>query len=198
MIISVDTELMNEMATLASNANSELDICIAILTAITSHNDWNCKERDAINDNIATVKKNAGMLKENMDIFASSVRQIADQFRTFEGTMLQQFQGAESSFGQTISSFLNGDISLNQNAGFVSQQTAEYISSELLTQDRLENYAVGNMLEPLQVCEYNAFKPSFDLVGPGGQFKPSNFMVLDNEKIHDVLNSMFTGGTDNG
>ena len=50
MIIDVNPQTITEIAQTFSNAYGEVEEAARILTSITQHNNWNCKERDAIND----------------------------------------------------------------------------------------------------------------------------------------------------
>ena len=50
MIIDVNPQTITEIAQTIANAYGEVEEAARILTSITQHNNWNCKERDAIND----------------------------------------------------------------------------------------------------------------------------------------------------
>ena len=50
MIIDVNPQTITEIAQTIANAYGEVEEAARILTSITEHNNWNCKETDAIND----------------------------------------------------------------------------------------------------------------------------------------------------
>ena len=50
MIIDVNPQTITGIAQTIANAYGEVEEAARILTSITEHNNWNCKERDAIND----------------------------------------------------------------------------------------------------------------------------------------------------
>ena len=84
MIISVNTERISELSTLAMNISSELSSAYTALFPVTTHDDWNCAERDDINDAVLTNKKCVGELMSCAERFASIVSKTADSFNEFE------------------------------------------------------------------------------------------------------------------
>ena len=75
MIIDVNPQTITEIAQTIANAYGEVEEAARILTSITEHNNWNCKERDPI---ILSTLVNIS------DIFFSSVVKFsATVFMTF-------------------------------------------------------------------------------------------------------------------
>lgn len=151
MIISIDTEKMNEMAMLAQSVNSELDMCSSFLHSIVEHNDWNCKERDIINDGILSVKKNAATLKETLDDFSLVLKRVAGLFDTFEASIPNQYQYIDSLLGTSYAvacektSMLTGDI-----ASDITTEMAQTVR----VSGGLENNVLGNLDKPIQMCNF--------------------------------------------
>lgn len=84
MVISINTEKMNELSNLAMSISSELSEACVCLSPITAHNDWNCAERDNINEAILTNKKCAGDLINFAESFSSAVTKAATAFTDLE------------------------------------------------------------------------------------------------------------------
>ena len=102
MLISIDTVLMNELADLANAVCEELTEANICFNPITTHDDWNCAERDKINDIIINCKKYADALKEGSQNFSSSVRKAADSFDAFERQNPQALLNLHSVFERAL------------------------------------------------------------------------------------------------
>ena len=85
MIIDVNPQTITEIAQTIANAYGEVEEAARILTSITEHNNWNCKERDAIND---YTQSNAREILENQcknpETFANVMKTVAENFTTDE------------------------------------------------------------------------------------------------------------------
>lgn len=151
MIISVDTEKMNTMASLAQSVNSEIDACVTSLIPVVEHNDWNCKERDLINEGIISVKKNAGVLRETIDSFSSLMKQVAVLFDEFEASLPNKYQHIDSLLGTTFS------IPCEESSvvtGAVTTDVTTAMAEGVRVTGGLENNALGNLTKPIQMCNF--------------------------------------------
>lgn len=96
MIISLNTDTMNELAACAMQINSELEEACACLAPITEHDDWNCAERDNVNEAIIQLKACFNQLKDCSENFSSVVRKAAFSFSELELSHSQTLQGLHS------------------------------------------------------------------------------------------------------
>ena len=103
MVISVNTEKMNELSNLAVSISAELSDACVCLSPITEHNDWNCAERDGINEAILTEKKSAGDLMSFAETFASAVTKAATAFIDLEKKNPQALMELQSILSETCS-----------------------------------------------------------------------------------------------
>ena len=154
MIISVDTELMNAMAAAVNSADLELESCGAVLARVVEHDDWNCPERDAINEAIRTLKQRMKTLMEGMEQFAHGVRQIAQQFNAIEQEIPAGFQSLDIMLGR-LSAVTAGTAASNTVASGVTGS----ISAAVHPAAKLESYAAGNLNEDIRVCRFSDFMP---------------------------------------
>ena len=95
-MISIDTSTMQQLVQAASTANSAIDQAMEILNRISSHNDWACKEKDAINDYTTNNKKRARQLHENAQSFFNAVKCVSVDFETAETDISDMFSSVES------------------------------------------------------------------------------------------------------
>lgn len=84
MIISVDTTIMNELASISKSICQEMSEVCSCLIPISSHDDWNCSERDDINEAILANKRIAEELMTLTENFASTINKAADSFNEYE------------------------------------------------------------------------------------------------------------------
>lgn len=152
MIISIDTEKMNTMASLAQNVRAEIDDCVTSLIPVVEHNDWNCKERDLINDGIIGVKKNAVILQEALDSFSSLMKQVASLFDAFEASLPNKYQQIDAFLGST---FAIPCVESTVATGSTTTEVTSAIAEGMRTSGGLENNALGNLTNPIQVCNFD-------------------------------------------
>jgi len=107
-MISIDTSTMQQLAQAASTANSAINQAMEILNRISAHNDWACKEKDAINDYTTTNKNRARQLHENAQSFFNAVKGVSVDFETAETGISNMFSSVES--------ILAGVLQIAQNA----------------------------------------------------------------------------------
>ena len=82
MIIDVNPQTITEIAQTIANAYGEVEEAARILTSITEHNNWNCKERDAINDYTQSNAREMFTSVESMIGSILSIRPIGAGNRT--------------------------------------------------------------------------------------------------------------------
>ena len=158
MIISIDTDLMHSMSGYADCVNEEIDTCMTYLSKVVEHNDWNCKERDAINDSITEVKMESRRLKEKVEEFANIIRQIADRFNMFENSAITQTQNLEVLLGSSLA------VTTGESPAAKGQLSAiaGSMSDKVTATDRMSNYTIANLTGDVQVCEYSTINSRAD------------------------------------
>ena len=66
------------------------------MTSITEHNNWNCKERDAINDYTRSNAQEILKISEKSGNFANVMKVVAENFTTDEKNISEMFTSVES------------------------------------------------------------------------------------------------------
>ena len=64
-MISIDTDMLRQLAAAAKEANEAIENATLRLTAITEHRDWGCKEKNTINEYTVNNKKKIRILQDN-------------------------------------------------------------------------------------------------------------------------------------
>ena len=81
MIIDVNPQTITGIAQTIANAYGEVEEAVRILTSITEHNNWNCKERDAINDYTRSNAQEILKISEKSEHFGGVSRIFMFGFR---------------------------------------------------------------------------------------------------------------------
>ena len=103
MIIDVNPQTITEIAQTIANAYGEVEEAARILTSITEHNNWNCKERDAINDYTQSNAREILKISEKSGNFANVMKMVAENFTTDEKNISEMFTSVESMIGSILS-----------------------------------------------------------------------------------------------
>lgn len=103
MIIDVNPQTITGIAQTIANAYGEVEEAARILTSITEHNNWNCKERDAINDYTQSNAREILKISEKSGNFANVMKTVAENFTTDEKNISEMFTSVESMIGSILS-----------------------------------------------------------------------------------------------
>ncbi len=101
-VISIDTLIMKQLASAAASSNESVNDAVEALNRIAIHNDWGCKEKDAINDYSVANKNKIKQLQEHSRAFLNSVSQAADDFDKSENDVIGWGSGIDSIIGACI------------------------------------------------------------------------------------------------
>ena len=110
MIIDVNPQTITEIAQTIANAYGEVEEAARILTSITEHNNWNCKERDAINDYTQSNAREILKISEKSGNFANVMKTVAENFTTDEKNISEMFTSVESMIGSILSIRAFGNV----------------------------------------------------------------------------------------
>ena len=153
MIISIDTEVLSSVAALARSINEEIDHISEIMNRVTVHDDWNCKERDIINDSITNNRKSQTELQEMSEQFAVSITRIAEQFLEAEKSLPNKFQHIDSLIGSALS-LGNG---LNRTDGNVSADAIRTLTSDIVLTESMQCYEIDSFTDNINICSFEQF-----------------------------------------
>lgn len=154
-IISLDIGEMTAMAASVNAANLELESCMARLAQITEHDDWNCAERDVINENIRRVQQNARRTQENMEQFAGIVRLAAEALDSLACELPADAREVAVGIGSFCAIPSGSAGAVNTVAAAVAQQAANAVRTEGV----MANYTAANLMGDIQLCRFDTFMP---------------------------------------
>lgn len=152
MIISIDTDVLSEVAALARSINEEINQISEIMKKVTVHDDWNCKERDSINDAITNNRKAQTDLQEMSENFSASITSISEQFLEAERSLPSRFQHLDSMIGHAAA--ICGSL---KNSGSVSDDVVREIRADIKLPDSMGCYELESLTDNINICRFEQF-----------------------------------------
>ena len=95
-MISIDTDMLRQLAAAAKEANEAIENATLRLTAITEHRDWGCKEKNTINEYTVNNKKKIRILQDNSSSFLSALNDVVNDFEKTEKNVCNNTGGIDS------------------------------------------------------------------------------------------------------
>lgn len=154
MEIRIDPTLMHVMSGKAILAKESMEEAMKAAEAITVHDDWNCAERNMINENIATIKKNNIAICESMSLYSDRVNSLAVQLDEFDRSLLAKFSGVDSSVGELFQ-IENNAATNNLTTQTISSEELQRISLRLGENTYWNHYHVNNINKPISVIKHS-------------------------------------------
>lgn len=150
MKISIDTQIMNDIAEISSQISTLITDAHALLAPVTEHDDWNCKERDIINERLMAVKKAGTALDETSVMLAAAFRDISERFMQMEKSIPFDLSGTVSEIGNVLSEPYS---SYTSNAGSASYAAAAQTGINVTTDDMMSAYEANELFNPLKIMK---------------------------------------------
>lgn len=152
MLISINTEVLASVAALARSINEEINEISAIMNRVTTHDDWNCKERDGINEDIVQNRNMQKSIQNMSENFATLLTDIADRFLEAERTLPNKFQRIDAIIGTAISAVNN-----MKNTQPISVIPIRATLPNLSLTDSMQCYEVESFTDNINICDFNQF-----------------------------------------
>lgn len=154
MEIRIDTALMKQMACNSTRAKFLLEEAMEAANATVIHDDWNCSERDLINENVLKVKKHSKILCESMESYSSKLNELATKFEEFDRMLCMNFSGFDSSIGQLYQIECPENVGVHSIQSFSENELEQMLSLSGAT-TYWERYHVSNLTTPISVLDFS-------------------------------------------
>lgn len=153
MIISVDIDEMAEISNTLQFAKEKIDESANIVSHIVEHNNWNCRERDTINQKIYSIKSQQKNMQEKFEIFAEKIKISATQFSEIDSKTLTAFRNLDALFSQILS--IPAVSTSNDTRAVIIGETINNIKN-INVNDGFSSYAIGGICDPIRVCKFSS------------------------------------------
>ena len=100
--LDVDTDILRSTVAVAEQTNAAISEALTFLNNVVIHNDWQCCERTAINENTVKNRQTVGEIQQQTTAFYTAIRQASEQFDAAEQSMIGKVNQVESWIGQII------------------------------------------------------------------------------------------------
>lgn len=101
-MISVDTEQIKQLASIARTSNDAINDAMNALNQVTTHNDWGCRERTQLNEYIQKNKTKMKQIQEASSNYLRVISDVAGEFETVEREIPNLFESVEGVISQII------------------------------------------------------------------------------------------------
>ncbi len=151
-MISIDSDVLRGLATAANATVSEISAGVEKLNAVTTHDDWNCAERDQINEQITAAKKKINTLSINTQTLLDLIRQSANRFDEVDSNTTKAFQSVQDSLSDFFS-IKSPVVHLSQGAASTQLHDTLYDATQI--HDLQTANIINNINAPIKVCYYS-------------------------------------------
>lgn len=178
-MISLDTVIMRQLVAAASTANASITDAMTTLHSITTHNDWECRERDALNDYTTTNRNRIRALQENSSSFLAAISTAVAEFESTETSISDMFSSVEtllsgmfSVVGTAVGGIATQVINMPTHTGtpigpWIPWENPQWKIHEILTgavkpnlmlrqdgTDLFSTYVANSMSDPVALCNF--------------------------------------------
>ncbi len=91
MLIKVNVNDMQIMSRYCFSAVAHIESASSLLKQIPRHNDWNCREKKIIEDEIAGIVSRDKLLNERITDYASNIDQVKNRYISLANNSEQEF-----------------------------------------------------------------------------------------------------------
>lgn len=151
-MISIDSDVLRVLVSKANATVSEISAGIEKLNMVAIHNDWNCVERDSINNQIVSAKKSINSLSINTQTYLDLIRQAATKFDEVDSDATKVFQRVQDSLSDFFS--IKSPV-VQLNSGVSSTQLSDTIYNSKQIHDFQTANIIKNFDAPIKVCYYS-------------------------------------------
>lgn len=102
-MISIDTTVMRDLVAVTKSANEAISNATDLLDRISTHNDWACKEKNAINDYTITNRKQIHTIQEDFAAFLNAISAATAEIEDSENSIADMFSSVESLLANILS-----------------------------------------------------------------------------------------------
>ena len=151
-MISIDSDVLRGLTSTANATVSEISAGVEKLNMVTTHDDWNCVERDYINEQITSAKKRINNLSINTQTYLDLIRQSANKFDEVDSNTTKAFQRVQDSLSDFFA-IKSPVVHLSSGASSAQFRDALYDSTQV--HDFQTANIVKNIDSPIKVCYFS-------------------------------------------
>ncbi len=158
-MILIDTDGLESMVTVLQTANESITEAASILNAVTAHNDWGCKERDALNELIESMKEHIQVLQSSNGGFYSIMRQIASEFVQTESGISALFESVENVlkaiYSSPVATVITGVVETVTSGSTLSQVVSGLLGSTINMDQDWSSFDLRTLLASVGSATYS-------------------------------------------
>ena len=149
-MISIDSDVLRSLTAVADTASQEMTSGAEKLNQVTVHDDWNCAERDIINEHIVTMKQKTKALQNKTQSFLDLLRTTADRFDAADSSINLSFVNLQKTISDSMSIATESTMAATKT---MSEYLAQILSRHKLN-DFHAGYTIHNLDTPMRILRY--------------------------------------------
>lgn len=153
-MISIDSDIMRSIADNAASAVQEIHSGQEKLLNVTTHDDWNCRERDQINERVTELKKSVTVLQQTTERYLEIIKRTADRFDVADLNITKSFQGVRDRLGKAFSIPTPNTHELPSKR---MKELKDSLTCGTTWMDVHRYYGLCEIDAPLKVCSFSDF-----------------------------------------
>ena len=156
----VDIDVLLEIADLSQKAESEISESASVLKTLISHADWNCKEKDLIDNDISKIKKVSDQLSMAFSDYASAVRQISSRYIDFINEEKEEMLEIEARVGEFYALLSTGVVPTVNSGNYTSQSIS---SIDNISANAYDSNVMTNLNKGIQLVDFQNLANGFTI-----------------------------------
>ena len=156
----VDVDALLEIADLSQKAESAIIECASVLKSLLSHEDWHCKEKELIDNDILKIKKVSDQLSIAFSDYASAVRQISSRYIDFINEEKEDMLEIEARIGEFYSLLSTGVVTTVNSGNYTSQSIS---SIDNIYANAYDSNVMTNMNNGIQLVDFQNLANGFTI-----------------------------------
>ena len=162
MKISIDLELAKSLADIAAAANESLVNGVNTLNRVTSHNDWTCKERTAINQQLEKCKQLSNEIYNCSQQYFAYIRQMTGEYDILFNSIPSKLRRSEQIIAKlmsvgTLVPIVAPSVSVGDKLKMSTASIVDSVLAKKTTGLSGENYIAGGLNDTIRVCHFSDF-----------------------------------------
>ena len=161
VVFKIETDSLDAIVSCLNNANVAVYSCVTTLKSVTSHDDWNCKEKDQINQILEDLKSQCSVLENEFDDYSEKVKRESDFYNELVREEIKSGMEVDSDISElmTLLSGINKDGATQTTMiGNQTQKVIERIKdsniNSLVDQPRFYRNVLFNFDKPISISDF--------------------------------------------
>ena len=162
VVFKVETDSLDAIVSCLNKANVDVNSCVTTLKSVTSHNDWNCKERDQINQMLEGVKSKCTVFANEFVDYSVRVKRESDFYSELVREENKRGMEVDSDISELMALLSGTNIDSGTQTAVIANNTQSIIERIKDTHlnswtglPRFQRNSLYNFDKPISISNFN-------------------------------------------